>query len=87
VMATTGTVTPLPPATGTGQRSAVLAEHHSSASKDNGSQGKPERAQLAISRPATISPGGSSFDLALVLGPLAFLAFLLVITREVRRTG
>ena len=43
-------------------------------------------AELSISRPSTSSPGGSSFDLALVLGPLAFLAFLLVITREVRRT-
>ena len=78
----------MPPASGSGQRSAVLAEHHSSAtSKDSGSQGKPERAELSISRPSTSGPGGSSFDLALVLGPLAFLAFLLVITREVRRTG
>ena len=83
-----GTGTPLPPAGTSGQRGAVLAEHHSSAaSKDSGSQGKPERAELSISRPATGVPGGSSFDLALVLGPLAFLAFLLVITREVRRTG
>ena len=83
-----GTGTPLPPASGSGQRSAVLAEHHSSApSKDSGSQGKPERAELSISRPSTSSPGTSSFDLALILGPLAFLAFLLVITREVRRTS
>jgi hypothetical protein len=83
----TGTGTPTPPAGTSGDRSAVLAEHHSSASKDSGSQGKPERAELSISRPSTSGPGGSSFDLALVLGPLAFLAFLLVITREVRRTG
>ena len=83
----TGTGTPAPPAGTSGDRSAVLAEHHSSASKDSGSQGKPERAELSISRPSTSGPGGSSFDLALVLGPLAFLAFLLVITREVRRTG
>jgi hypothetical protein len=83
-----GTGTPVPPAGGSAQRSGVLAEHHSSASsKDGGSQGKPERAELSISRPATSGPGGSSFDLALVLGPLAFLAFLLVITREVRRSG
>ena len=83
-----GTGTPVPPASGAGQRSAVLAEHQSSAtSKDSGSQGKPERAELSISRPSTSGPGGSSFDLALILGPLAFLAFLLVITREVRRTG
>ena len=88
VTAAPGTGTPLPPASGTGQRSAVLAEHHSSAvSRDSGSQGKPERAELSISRPSTSGPSGSSFDLALVLGPLAFLAFLLVITREVRRTG
>ena len=83
----TGTGTPAPPAGTSGDRSAVLAEHHSSASKDSGAQGKPERAELSISRPSTSGPGGSSFDLALVLGPLAFLAFLLVITREVRRTG
>ncbi len=81
-----GSATTVPPAGGAGQRSAVLAEHHSSvASRDAGSQRKPERAQLSISRPATSGP--SSFDLALILGPLAFLAFLLVIAREVRRTG
>jgi hypothetical protein len=83
-----GTGTPVPPAGGSAQRSGVLAEHHSSASsKDGGSQGTPERAELSISRPATSGPGGSAFDLALVLGPLAFLAFVLVITREVRRTS
>ena len=88
VTAAPGTGTPVPPAGGSGQRSGVLAEHHSSASsKDGGSQGKPERAELSISRPATSGPAGTSFDLALVLGPLAFLAFLLVITREVRRTS
>jgi hypothetical protein len=83
----TGTGTPAPPAGTSGDRSAVLAEHHSGASQDSGSQGKPERAELSISRPSTSGPGGGSFDLALVLGPLAFLAFLLVITREVRRAG
>jgi hypothetical protein len=83
-----GTGTPLPPAGGSGQRSAALAEHQSSAaSRDSGSQGKPERAELSISRPSTSGPSGGSFDLALVLGPLAFLAFLLVITREVRRSS
>ncbi|MGZ6643721.1 MAG: hypothetical protein ACXVFT_18095 [Solirubrobacteraceae bacterium] len=88
VTAAPGTGTPVPPAGTSGQRGAVLAEHHSSAaSKGNGSQGRPERAELSISRPSTGLAGGSSFDLALVLGPLAFLAFLLVITREVRRTG
>jgi hypothetical protein len=88
VTAAPGTGAPLPPAGGTAQRSAVLAEHHSSAaSRDSGSQGKPERAELSISRPSTSGPSGSSFDLALILGPLAFLAFLLVITREVRRNG
>jgi hypothetical protein len=83
----TGTGTPAPPAGTPGDRTAVLAEHHSGANQDSGSQGKPERAELSISRPSTSGPGGSSFDLALVLGPLAFLAFLLVITREVRRAG
>jgi hypothetical protein len=83
----TGTGTPAPPAGTSGDRSAVLAEHHSGASKDSGSQGKPERAELSITRPSTSGPRGSSFDVALVLGPLALLAFLLVITREVRRTG
>lgn len=82
-----GTGTPVAPASGSGGRSAVRAEHHSSAaSKHSGSQGKPERAELSISRPSTSGPSGSAFDLALILGPLAFLAFLLVITREIRRT-
>jgi hypothetical protein len=87
VTAAPGTGTSVPPSGGSGQRGGVLAEHHSSAaSRDSGSQRKPEQAELSISRPSTGGPGGS-FDLALVLGPLAFLAFLLVITREVRRTG
>ena len=47
---------------------------------------KPPTAQLSISRPPA-TPGGGSFDLALVLAPLAVLAFLLVVTREVRRAG
>ncbi len=88
VTAAPGTGTPVPPASGSGERSAVLAEQHSSAaSQDSGSPGKPERAELSLSRPSASGPSGSSFDLALILGPLAFLAFLLVITREVRRTG
>jgi hypothetical protein len=88
VTAAPGTGTSVPPSGGSGQRGGVLAEHHSSAaSRDSGSQRKPEQAELSISRPSTGGPGGGSFDLALVLGPLAFLAFLLVITREVRRTG
>jgi hypothetical protein len=88
VTAAPGTGTALPPAGGAGQRGAVLAEHHSSvASRDGDSQGKPEQAELSISRPSTGGPRGGSFDLALVLGPLALLAFLLVITREVRRTS
>jgi hypothetical protein len=88
-----GTGTALPPAGGaSGDRGAVLAEHHSSApSKDGGSaeaEGERKRptAELSISRP--LAPGGGdSFDLALVLAPLAILAFLLVITREIRRAG
>jgi hypothetical protein len=87
-VAAPGTGTPAAPTGAPAGRGAVLAEHHSSAaSKDRGSQGQPERAQLSISRPLTGVIGGHSFDLALILGPLAFLAFLLVITREVRRTG
>jgi hypothetical protein len=87
-VAAPGTGTPAAPTGTPGGRSAVLAEHHSSAaSKDSGSAGKPERAQLSISRPLTGIIGDHSFDLALILGPLAFLAFLLVIAREVRRTG
>jgi hypothetical protein len=87
-----GTGTALPPAGGaSGDRGVVLAEHHSSApSKDGASaEGESERkrptAELSISRP--LAPGGDSFDLALVLAPLAVLAFLLVITREIRRAG
>jgi DNA-binding CsgD family transcriptional regulator len=89
VTAAPGTGTLIPPAGTSGDRGAVLAEHHSSAdSKGSGAQGKPERAELSISRPAPSGPGGGgSFDLALVLAPLAVLAFLLVITREVRRAG
>jgi hypothetical protein len=78
----------LPPAAGPhGDRNAVLAEHRSSReSKEGGAQGhKPPTAELSISRPS--ARGGDSFDLALVLAPLAVLAFLLVITREVRRAG
>ena len=84
-----GTGTAVPPAgTASPSRSGVLAEHHSGASsKGNGSQHKPERAELSISRPPAGGSGGSSFDLVLVLGPLAVLAFLLVVTREVRRAG
>jgi hypothetical protein len=82
-----GTGTALPPAGPHGDRSAVLAEHRSSReSKEGGAQGhKPPTAELSISRPS--APGDDSFDLALVLAPLAVLAFLLVITREVRRAG
>jgi hypothetical protein len=65
----------------------VLAEHRSSRESENGgAQGhRPPTAELSISRPS--APGDDSFDLALVLAPLAVLAFLLVITREVRRAG
>jgi hypothetical protein len=88
VVAAPGTGTSVPPASVPGDRGGVLAEHHSSgASHDNGSQRKPEQAELSISRPSPGGAGGGSFDLALVLAPLAFLAFLLVITREVRRAG
>ena len=89
-----GTGTALPPAGGaSGDRGAVLAEHHSSAPSKDGAgaegEGEGERkrptAELSISRPS--APGGDSFDLALVLAPLAILAFLLVITREIRRAG
>ena len=83
-----GTGSALPPGGGpSGDRGCVLGEHHSSAeSKDGGvaeGQRKPPTAELSISRPS--APGGDSFDLALILAPLAVLAFLLVITREVRR--
>lgn len=84
--AATGTGTTLPPGSTPGGRGSVLAEHRSSDSKDGGSkaQRNPE-AELSISHPADLS-GGGSFDLALVLAPLAVLAFLLVLTREIRRT-
>jgi hypothetical protein len=86
-VAAPGTGTPVPPAGTPGDRGGVLAEHHSSGASHDGSQRKPEQAELSISRPSTGGPGGGSFDLALVLAPLALLAFLLVITREVRRAG
>jgi sigma-70-like protein len=88
IIAAPGTGTPLPPPTPRPDRSGVLAEHHASGNsggKDGGAARKPEQAELSISRPA--SGGGGSFDLALVLAPLAVLAFLLVITREVRRAS
>jgi outer membrane biosynthesis protein TonB len=87
-VAPAGTTSALPTGSPPAGRGGVLAEHHSSASKDGGAQGQrtPPTAQLSISRPPG-TPGGSSFDLALVLAPLAVLAFLLVITREIRRTG
>ena len=82
------TTSTLPTGSPPAGRSGVLAEHHSSASKDGGSHGqrKPPTAELSISRPSG-TPGGGSFDLALVIAPLAVLAFLLVITREVRRAS
>jgi hypothetical protein len=85
-----GTGTALPPSGGaSGDRGSVLAEHHSSAPSKDGASAEDERkrpmAELSISRPS--APGGDSFDLALVLAPLAVLAFLLVITREIRRAG
>jgi hypothetical protein len=86
-LAPTGTAGALPPSSTRSDRGAVLAEHHSSDSKEGASQGhRKPTAQLSISRPPA-TPGGGSFDLALVLAPLAVLAFLLVVTREVRRAG
>jgi hypothetical protein len=79
----------LPPGGPPAGRGGVLAEHHSSDSKGGGSeegQSSLPGAQLSIGRPSG-TPGGSSFDLALVLAPLAVLAFLLVITREIRRAS
>jgi hypothetical protein len=82
-----GTGAALPAGSPPSGRGAVLAEHHSRGSKAGGAQGhRKPTAELAISRPAGI-PGGDSFDLALVLAPLAVLAFLLVMTRELRRPG
>ena len=77
--------TALPPGGTPGGRGAVLAEHHSADSKDGGSRGQQSKpnAELSISRPSGI-PGDGSLDLALVLAPLAVLAFLLVVTREAR---
>ena len=76
-----------PPAgTAPGGRSAVLAEHQVSDSRPAGAQGhhKPT-AELSISRPPVV-PGTSGFDLTLVLAALGLLAFVLVVTREVKRT-
>ena len=76
--------TALPPGGTPGGRGAVLAEHHSADSKDGGAHGQKRKpnAELSISRPSGI-PGDGSLDLTLVLAPLAVLAFLLVVTREV----
>lgn len=67
-------------------RGAVPAEHQVSDSKAAGAQAhhKPT-AELAISRPA-IAPGTSGFDLTLVFAALGLLAFVFVVTREVKRT-
>jgi hypothetical protein len=67
-------------------RGDVLAEHHVSDSKTGGplGHGRPT-AELSISRPPT-APGTGGFDLAVVLVPLALLAFGLRVMREVRRT-
>ena len=69
-----------------GGRGAVPAEHQVSDSKAAGAQAhhKPT-AELAISRPA-IAPGTSGFDLTLVFAALGLLAFVFVVTREVKRT-
>jgi hypothetical protein len=85
--ATAGDGGALPPGSTPSGRGAVLAEHHSSDGKSGGSQGhaKPS-AELSISRPLRIpGEGGGSFDLALVLAPLAVFTFVLVTMREVRR--
>ena len=67
-------------------RGAVPAEHQVSDSKAAGAQAhhKPT-AELAISRPA-IAPGTSGFDLTLVFAAFGLLAFVFVVTREVKRT-
>lgn len=67
-------------------RGAVPAEHQVSDSKAAGAQAhhKPT-AEMAISRPA-IAPGTSGFDLTLVFAALGLLAFVFVVTREVKRT-
>jgi hypothetical protein len=67
-------------------RGVVPAEHQVSDSKAAGAQAhhKPT-AELAISRPAN-APGTSGFDLTLVFAALGLLAFVFVVTREVKRT-
>ena len=71
-----------------GERGGVLAEHQvERASKAGGSQGhrKPERAELSISRPPIGAPAAAPSTSPSSSRPLAILAFLLVVTREVKR--
>jgi hypothetical protein len=76
-----------PPAgSASGGPGAVLAEQQVHDSRPAGAQGhhKPT-AELSISRP-TIAPGTGGFDLTLVFAALGLLAFVFVVTREVKRT-
>jgi hypothetical protein len=69
-----------------GGRAAVLSEHQVSDSRPAGAQGHPKpTAELSISRPP-IAPGTGGFDLTLVFAALGLLAFVFVVTREVKRT-
>jgi hypothetical protein len=65
---------------------AVLAEHQVSDSRPAGAHGhRKPTAELSISRPP-VAPGTGGFDLTLVFAALGLLAFVFVVTREVKRT-
>ena len=75
-----------PPGSAPGTRGAVLAEHQVSDKTAAGAQGhRKPTAELSISRPP-IAPGTGGFDLTLIFAALGVLAFVFVVTREVKRT-
>ena len=74
-----------PPGSAPGTRGAVLAEHQVS------DKTAPVRRGIASRRPscrsaAPIAPGTGGFDLTLIFAALGVLAFVFVVTREVKRT-
>ncbi len=75
-----------PPGSAPGTRGAVLAERQVSDKTAGGAQRhRKPTAELSISRPP-IAPGTGGFDLTLVFAALGVLAFVFVVTREVKRT-
>jgi Sigma-70, region 4 len=68
-----------------GGRGQVLAERHSGGDRQRESEGS--KAGISLGRPSAPDVGSSSFDLTILLVPLALLAFGFVLVREVRRTS